>query len=93
MSTRKNPFVVAISTLILLVVLVLSAGEALAVESALTFFGWSDQHVQTDGNGDHLIPAIDSMNKLPGLAYPENIGGVVQEPEFVFGLGDITEWP
>lgn len=59
----------------------------------LTFFGWSDQHVQTDGNGEHLVPAIDAMNELPGTAYPARIGGEVAEPDFVFGCGDITEWP
>ncbi|MBN1360650.1 MAG: metallophosphoesterase [Sedimentisphaerales bacterium] len=69
------------------------AEAASAEEVGLTFFGWSDQHVQTDGNGDHLVPAIDAMNALPGRAYPEDIGGVVAKPAFVFGLGDITEWP
>jgi len=33
------------------------------------------------------------MNALPGTAYPEALGGVVAKPAFVFGLGDITEWP
>ncbi|MDY0355751.1 MAG: hypothetical protein RBR19_07720 [Sedimentisphaerales bacterium] len=60
---------------------------------ALTFFGWSDQHVQVDGNADHLIGAIDAMNALPGRAWPESVGGAVAEPAFVFGLGDLTEWP
>ena len=59
----------------------------------LTFFGWSDQHVKTDGDGSHLISAIDAMNALPGKTYPANIGGRVEEPNFVIGLGDITEWP
>jgi hypothetical protein len=59
----------------------------------LTFFGWSDQHVQADGTGDHLLLAIDAMNALPGTPYPESIGGQVAEPAFVFGCGDITEWP
>jgi len=59
----------------------------------LTLFGWSDQHVQIDGNGEHLVPAIDAMNSLPGKPYPESIGGVVGKPAFVFGLGDMTEWP
>ena len=59
----------------------------------LTFFGWSDQHVQTDGTGDHLEAAIDGMNGLPGTTYPEAIGGTVAKPAFVFGCGDITEWP
>ena len=62
-------------------------------EPMLTFFGWSDQHVQTSGDGRHLVPAIQAMNALPGKAYPEAIGGVVDKPAFVFGLGDITEWP
>jgi len=59
----------------------------------LTFFGWSDQHVQTDGSGQHLVPAIDAMNGLPGTAFPASIGGNVASPSFVFGCGDITEWP
>ena len=61
--------------------------------TTLTFFGWSDQHVQVDGDGSHLIPAIDAISGLPGTKYPERIGGVVAEPAFVFGCGDITEWP
>lgn len=64
-----------------------------APAAELTFFGWSDQHVQTDGNGEHLLPAIDTMNGLPGTPYPESIGGKVAEPTFVFGCGDISEWP
>jgi len=62
-------------------------------QAALTFFGWSDQHVPVDGNGEHLFPAIDAMNALPGRAYPDAIGGTVNKPAFVIGLGDITEWP
>jgi hypothetical protein len=69
------------------------ASYAWAEEGGLTFFGWSDQHVQTDGRSDHLLPAIDAMNALPGTPFPENIGGRVPEPAFVFGCGDVTEWP
>jgi hypothetical protein len=61
--------------------------------NALTFFGWSDQHVKSDGDGTHLVPAIDAMNTLSERAYPAGIGGRVDEPNFVMGLGDITEWP
>lgn len=64
-----------------------------APAAELTFFAWSDQHVQTNGSGEHLLPAIDAMNGLPGAAYPESIGGKVAEPAFVFGCGDVTEWP
>jgi hypothetical protein len=67
----------------------LSAAE----EPGLTLFGWSDQHVQTNGDASHLEPAIDAMNQLPGKAYPASIGGTVAKPAFVFGCGDITEWP
>lgn len=70
-----------------------TANRAAADEVGLTFFGWSDQHVQTDGNADHLLPAVDAMNELPGTPYPPQIGGVVAVPAFVFGCGDITEWP
>lgn len=60
---------------------------------ALTFFGWSDQHIQVDGKGAHLVPAIEAMNALPGKPYPQTVGGAVEKPAFVFGLGDISEWP
>ena len=76
-----------------LVICILSQAVVYAETNALTFFGWSDQHVQTDGDGTHLIPAIDAMNKLPQTAYPAVIGGKVAKPDFVIGLGDITEWP
>ncbi len=69
------------------------ADSASQRQAGLTFFGWSDQHVRVDGNGEHLIPAIEAMNALPGRAYPEAIGGTVDKPAFVFGLGDMTEWP
>ncbi|MCL4190346.1 MAG: succinylglutamate desuccinylase/aspartoacylase family protein [Thermoguttaceae bacterium] len=59
----------------------------------LTFFAWSDQHVATNGDGSHLVAAIDAMNALPGRAWPEAVGGTVAVPAFVFGCGDITEWP
>ena len=33
------------------------------------------------------------MNALPGTEYPSKFGGKVAKPAFVFGCGDITEWP
>jgi hypothetical protein len=54
-----------------LVICILSQAAVSAETNALTFFGWSDQHVQTDGDGRHLIPAIDAMNKLP----PNSLSG------------------
>jgi hypothetical protein len=86
---RRNPG----HCLLTAVFLFLAAVSVPAAEPALTFFGWSDQHVQTDGDGEHLVPAIDAMNALPGTEYPESIGGQVERPAFVFGCGDITEWP
>ncbi len=59
----------------------------------LTFFGWSDQHVKTDGNVSKLLPFVEAMNAMPGAAYPEAVGGKVAEPAFVLGAGDVTEWP
>ena len=76
-----------------LVICILSQAAVCAETNALTFFGWSDQHVQNDGDGTHLIPAIDAMNKLPQTPYPASIKGIVAKPDFVIGLGDITEWP
>jgi len=75
------------------VICILSQTAVSAETNTLTFFGWSDQHVQTDGDGTHLIPAIDAMKKLPQTPYPAGIGGKVAKPNFVIGLGDITEWP
>jgi hypothetical protein len=60
---------------------------------SVTFFGWSDQHVTVEGDGGHLIPAIDTMNELPGTPYPGSVGGTVARPAFVIGCGDMTEWP
>jgi hypothetical protein len=77
----------------LLVCLFTSLLASFADQPELTFFGWSDQHVQTNGDGSHLVPAIEAMNKLPGTAYPERIGGSVAKPAFVLGCSDITEWP
>ncbi len=71
----------------------LTLAEETTAPVSLTFFGWSDQHVQTDGDASHLVPAIEAMNALPGTEYPPEIGGRVAEPAFVFGCGDITEWP
>lgn len=69
------------------------ADPANAEDVGLTFFGWSDQHVQTNGDGKHLLPAIEAMNSLPGTKYPVEIGGTMARPAFVLGCGDITEWP
>ena len=62
-------------------------------EVALTFFGWSDQHVKTDGNVSKLLPFVAAMNQMPGTPYPGNIDEDVAEPAFVIGAGDVTEWP
>jgi hypothetical protein len=70
-----------------------AVSPAAAAEVGLTFFGWSDQHVQTSGDASHLVPAIEAMNQLPGKPYPPRFGGTVDRPAFVFGCGDITEWP
>jgi predicted phosphodiesterase len=91
--TASNYKVKTIAAVICLAICTLSTAGFCADSGVLTFFGWSDQHVKTDGDGSHLIPAIDAMNNMPGTAYPTSIGGKVDEPNFVIGLGDITEWP
>lgn len=83
----------ALRSVSLLLMLVLPPLVVYADGPSVTFFAWSDQHVQVDGDGEHLKPVIDAMNALPGTAYPEGIGGTVEKPAFVFGIGDITEWP
>ena len=71
----------------------LASSRTAKAEEGLTFFGWSDQHVPASGEAKHLLPAIDAMNALPGTKFPERFGGVVAKPAFVFGCGDVTEWP
>ncbi|MCU0918127.1 MAG: metallophosphoesterase, partial [Planctomycetes bacterium] len=93
MMTRKVNWTVV--TFLGLVLLAPARGtdEAAPQAQALTFFGWSDQHVSVQGDGAHLVPALEAMNALPGRAYPEALGGTVAKPAFVLGLGDISEWP
>ena len=92
--TKKTLPITAITILVFcLVTSALPAAQPVDKNTTLTFFGWSDQHVQVDGDGSHLIPAIDAINGLPGTKYPEPLGGLVAQPAFVFGCGDITEWP
>jgi hypothetical protein len=80
--------------LLLLSLLVVACfSSAYGEKDALTFFGWSDQHVKTDGNVTHLIPVIEAMNVMPGTPYPPGVGGIVHAPSFVIGAGDVTEWP
>ena len=62
-------------------------------DDSLTFFGWSDQHVKTDGNVSKLLPFVEAMNAMPGTSYPQKVGGKVGDPAFVIGAGDVTEWP
>ncbi len=80
-------------TFAVLFYVVLAVTTAAQDSPRLVFFGWSDQHIQTNGSAEHVRPVVEAMNQLPGTDYPETIGGQVEQPEFVFGCGDITEWP
>jgi hypothetical protein len=93
MITRRRWITMTIRTVLGFLAVAASAGRTHADEGALTFFGWSDQHVAVNGDGQHLLPAIDAMNSLPGTEFPAELGGRVAEPAFVLGCGDITEWP
>jgi predicted MPP superfamily phosphohydrolase len=86
-------FVRAARTLAALLVVAIAPCRLRAEDGGVTFFGWSDQHVQTSGDGKHLLPAIDAINSLPGTKYPTATGGAVATPAFVLGCGDITDWP
>ncbi len=93
MVTRRRWVTVTIRTVLSFLAVAASAGRTHADEGGLTFFGWSDQHVAVNGDGQHLLSAIDAMNSLPGTEFPAELGGRVAEPAFVLGCGDITEWP
>ncbi len=87
------PILRIVNSVLLTLAVAFLAGRATAAEQELTFFGWSDQHVRADGDGRHLLGAIDAMNALPGTRFPESIGGTVATPSFVIGCGDITDVP
>jgi hypothetical protein len=60
----------------------------------LTFFVWADTHYgynQRLGDEDQRARAVGQMNSLPGWPYPEFVGGVVDEPEFVLLCGDAVD--
>lgn len=60
----------------------------------LTFYVWADTHYgyqQQMGDDDLRGRIIAQMNALPGWPYPETIGGVVDEAEFVVLLGDVVD--
>jgi hypothetical protein len=82
-----------ISSFRLVAALYLLASTLFADQPALTFFGWSDQHTNTNGDTSRLHPFVDAMNTMAGTAWPKNIDGKVAKPSFVIGAGDITEWP
>ncbi|MBN2315161.1 MAG: metallophosphoesterase [Sedimentisphaerales bacterium] len=71
----------------------IGAQKGIESKTQLTFFGWSDTHIPVHGDASKLWPAVDAMNRLPGKAYPKNIGAKIETPAFVFNCGDITEWP
>jgi len=71
----------------------LLCGEGLRPTGGLDVLRLVGSAHQTDGDGRHLVPAIEAMNALPGRPYPETLGGTVEKPVFVFNLGDISEWP
>lgn len=93
MTMNKSLKIKTILCAVCLLICIVSHEGICGTTDTLTFFGWSDQHIKTDGDGTHIVPAIDAMNTLPGRIYPASIGGHVEEPNFVIGLGDITEWP
>jgi hypothetical protein len=93
MTIRRKSEVKTVIGAVCLLIHVLSCADVCGSTNVLTFFGWSDQHVKADGDGAHLLPVIDAMNTLSERAFPPSIGGRVDEPDFVIGLGDITEWP
>ena len=58
----------------------------------LTFFVVSDTHYGLSPRGDETLPLlVDKMNGLPGMKYPDEIGGeTIAPPHGVLHIGDIT---
>ena len=86
MRARRAWTATAIGTVLGLAWAAAATGRTHAADAGLTFFGWSDQHVATSGDGQHLLPAIDAMNSLPGVKYPADIGGASRRARVGAGL-------
>ena len=76
----------------LLVVTALWCSRVYAAD--ITFFGYSDIHygARTSHDDETIIvksPMVDVINVLPGVAYPDTIGGVVETPYDVIMAGDL----
>jgi predicted phosphodiesterase len=57
----------------------------------LTFFVVSDTHYGLSQTANpEISKLVDKMNKLPGTAYPAEIGGTVAIPRGVLHVGDVT---
>ncbi len=53
--------------------------------------GASDSHFGAGGMEERNRILIEEMNRLPGLAYPEALGGTVGVPRGVLFMGDMTD--
>jgi len=68
-----------------------AAGGKAAAGEDLTFFVVSDTHYGLTPAGDETIPKlVDKMNTLPGMPYPDALGGKVGAPRGVIHVGDVT---
>ena len=60
----------------------------------LTFFAWGDMHFGYEQKfyaDDLRGNIIRQMNELPGWPFPDKIGGMVGEPDFVLACGDMVD--
>lgn len=60
----------------------------------VTFFAWGDMHFGYEQKfyaDDLRGKIIRQMNELPGWPFPNKIGGIVSEPDFVAACGDMVD--
>ncbi len=69
----------------------ISCGVLLAAE--ITFYSFSDSHYGADRGGKRppktRCSEVEIINSLPGVAYPQVIGGIVDVPRAVIMQGDL----
>lgn len=59
----------------------------------LTFFAWTDTHFgyeQKFADYDHRYKAVQQMTRLEGYPFPAEIGGRIENPDFIMHCGDFV---
>jgi len=71
----------------------LALGRGVLPAADVTFYSFSDSHYGADHGGKRAPKTscreVEIINSLPGVAYPEKIGGIVEKPRAIVMQGDL----